>query len=77
MPEPLSPKIGFGMNRHRLAVFHGHVLDDVLVGLNLIGHLQQFGEDHVDLGLAGGADLVMLDLDLHATGFEGDDHLRT
>ncbi len=39
------------------------VLDDVLVGHHLVAHLGQRREAHVDLGLAGGADLVVLDLD--------------
>ena len=44
----------------------GDALDDVLVEHQLVGHRQQGVEAHVDLGLAGGADLVVLHLDLDA-----------
>ncbi len=62
--------------RGRLAVGAGHVLHDVLVEHQLVGHAQQRVEAHVDLGLARGADLVVLDLDLDAQPLEHEDHLR-
>ena len=55
-----------GHERDRLAVLPGHVLDDVLVQHELVGHREQRVEAHVDLGLAGGAHLVVLHLDLDA-----------
>ena len=61
--------------RHRLARRPRHVLDDVLVEHELVGHRQQRVEAHVDLGLAGGADLVVLHLDLDADALERQDHL--
>jgi len=42
----------------------------------LSGHDQQRVEAHVDLGLAGRGHLVVLDLDLDAQAFHGQDHLR-
>ena len=38
---------------------------------------QQRVEAHVDLGLAGGGHLVVLDLDLDAETLHGEDHLGT
>ena len=61
--------------RRRLARRVGDVLDDVLVEHELVGHAQQRVEAHVDLGLAGGADLVVLDLDLDAEPLHREDHL--
>ena len=52
--------------RRRLARGVGDVLDHVLVEHELVGHAQQRVEAHVDLGLAGGAHLVVLHLDAHA-----------
>ena len=62
--------------RHRVAGGVRHVLDDVLVEHELVGHRQQRVEAHVDLGLAGGAHLVVLHLDLDAQLLERQDHLR-
>ena len=53
-----------GHERRRQPVLPGDVLDDVLVEHQLVGHRQQRVEPHVDLGLAGGAHLVVLHLDL-------------
>ena len=63
-------KSGFGMNVADLPRCRADVLDDVLVEHELVGHRQHGVEAHVDLGLAGGADLVVLHLDLDADGFE-------
>ena len=49
--------------RHRLAVALRDVLADVLVPHELIGHLDQRLELHVDFALAGRGDLVMVRLD--------------
>ena len=54
----------------------GDALDDVLVEHELVGHPQQRVESHVDLGLAGGADLVVLHLDLDPHLLHRQDHLR-
>ena len=58
---------GLGHEGGDLAVVAGHVLDDVLVGHDLVGHAHQAVEAHVDLGLAGGGHLVvvLLDVDAH------------
>ena len=45
--------------RDRLAVLPRGVLDDVLEQLDVIGRVQQRVELVVDLGLTGGADLVV------------------
>ena len=49
--------------RHRLAVALRDVLADVLVPHELIGHLEQRLELHVDFALAGRRDLVVVRLD--------------
>ena len=59
MPEPLSPNSGFGMNVTDSAVLPRGVLDDALEQLDVIGRVQQRVELVVDLGLTGGADLVV------------------
>ena len=66
MPEPLSPNSGFGMNVAVLPRGPRGVLDDVLEQHQLVGCVQQRVELVVDLGLAGGADLVVRALDLDA-----------
>ena len=55
-----------GHERGGVAVLVGDVLDDVLVHHQPVGHLGQGVEPHVDLGLAGGAHLVVVDLDVDA-----------
>ena len=55
-----------GHERRDVAVLSGDVLDDVLVDHHLVAHLGQRVEPHVDLGLPGGADLVVLHLDAHS-----------
>ena len=64
-----------GHERCRLAVLVRHVLHDVLVEHQLVGHAGQLVEPHVDLGLTRGAHLVVLDLDLDAHLLEGEHHL--
>ena len=52
------------------------VLHHVLVEHQLVGHRRQRVEAHVDLGLARGADLVVLHLDRDADLLERQQHLR-
>ena len=75
MPEPLSPKSGFGMNVAVLPLRARHVLDDVLEPQELIGGEHHGREAHVDLALPGGGDLVVLDLDVEAELLQGHAHL--
>jgi hypothetical protein len=63
MPEPLSPKIGFGMNVASCRARPGDVLDDVLELHQVVGGVLAACRTVVDLGLAGGADLVVAALD--------------
>ena len=76
MPEPLSPKSGFGMNVTRLAGRAGDVLDHVLVGHDLIGHAGQRLVAEVDLALAAGRDLVVVELARDAEPLERQHHRR-
>src|SRR5258708_296600 len=55
-----------GHERRRIAVAITHVLDDVLVLQDLIGHAHQRPKAHVNFGLAGGTALVVVDFDLDA-----------
>ena len=73
MPEPLSPKSGFGMNVTVLLCF-GDVADDVFVILHVVAHRLERRETDIDLGLAGGRDFVMLALDRDAGFFEFEAH---
>ena len=57
-------RLGHEGRRHPVA--HRDVLDDVFVPGQPVGHLGQRLEAHVDLGLAGGRDFVMLFLDADA-----------
>jgi len=66
---------GLGHEGRGAAVLPGGGLDDVLVDHHLVRHRQQRAEAHVDLGLPGGADLVVLDLDFDAHVDHGQDHL--
>ena len=72
---PVVHEDRLGHERDRLAGGACDVLDDVLVEHQLVGHAQHRVEAHVDLGLARGADLVVLDLDLDADGLEHLHHL--
>ena len=58
----------------RLAVRPGHVLDHVLVGHDLIGHPRQALEAEVDLALAAGRDLVVMELARDAEPLERQHH---
>src|SRR4030043_239003 len=52
-----------GHEGRHLIVPVGDVLDDVLVPHHLVGHGHQSVELHVDLGLAGSRNLMVVDLD--------------
>ena len=75
MPEPLSPKIGFGMNVTVLVVSLGDVAHDVFVILHGVAHAFERREPDIDLGLAGGGDFVMLALDRNAGFLQLQTHL--
>ena len=66
MPEPLSPKIGLGMKVAVLPAAQATFLMMYLNSISLSAGVQQRVELVVDLGLAGGADLVVRALDLDA-----------
>ena len=63
--------------RRGLAPAPRHVLHDVLVVHDLVGSLEQRAVPHVDLRLAGGADLVVLHLDRDAHLLHLEHHLGT
>ena len=56
-------------------VAHRDVLDDVFVPGQPVGHFGQRLEAHVDFGLAGGGDFVMLFLDADADALHLEHHL--
>ncbi len=66
MPEPLSPNSGFGMNVAVLPLAHATFLMMYLNFSTSSAAAVQRVELVVDLGLAGGADLVVRALDLDA-----------
>ncbi len=59
-----------GHERRRVPVLVADVLDDVLVDEDLVRHVHERVEAHVDLGLTGGADLVVMHLDRDARIYE-------
>ena len=76
MPEPLSPNSGFGMKVTVLPAALATFLTTYLYSIRLSAMAQQRVELDVDLGLAGGADLVVLHLDRDAALDQLADHLR-
>ena len=77
MPEPLSPKSGFGMNVAVLPCLRATFLTMYLNHMQLVGHRDAASvELHVDLALTGGGDLVVADLDLDARRLQREHHLR-
>jgi len=65
---PVVPKQRLGHEGDRLPIPPGHVLDDVLVPLEPVGHLDQGRRLHVDFRLPGGGHFVVL-------AFHGNPHL--
>ncbi len=65
----------FRHERDGLARFPRGVLDDVLVLEDVVRGLQERPVAHVDLGLAGRADLVVMDLDVDPDLLQVDHHL--
>ena len=56
--------------RDGLAMTFGDVLEDVFEPHELVGHLDQGSEPHVDFGLTRGGDLMMLSLNGDAQAFQ-------
>ena len=52
----------------------GHVTNDIFVILHRVAHASERREADVDLGLAGGSDLVMLALDRNSSSLEFEAH---
>ena len=71
---PVVLKQRLGHEGDRVASRLGDVLDDVLERHEVVGGLQQGAEPEVDLCLTGGADLVVLHLDVDARRHEDLDH---
>ena len=69
------PEQRFGHESGDHIVLAGDVFNDVLVPHDLVGHAQQGIVLHVDLALAGGGDLVVVDLDGNADFYHLQDHL--
>ena len=66
MPEPLSSKIGFGMNVTLLPAAHATFLSTYLNVMQLVGHGEERVEADADLALAAGGHLVVVQLGLDA-----------
>src|SRR5208283_806837 len=64
-----------GHEGHDLPMLARDVAEDVLVIHEAVCQLGQWAEPHVDLGLTGRTDLVMMDLDRHADLLQGQNHL--
>ena len=64
-----------GHEGHGLPVLVGHIADDVLVQHQVVRHLEERGEPHVDLGLAARGDFVMVALGVNAALDHGLHHL--
>ena len=63
------------MGRH--AMFFGDHANDVLVVQQIVGHFGERAEAHIDLTLAGGAYLVMVNFDFHSQLLESQHDLRS
>ena len=74
-PGPVVHEYGFRHERNRLLVSPGHILDDVLENRHVVGLAQERGVLDVDLGLAGGADLVVVEFYLDPVLLEFERHL--
>ena len=75
MPEPLSPKSGFGMNVAVLPCLRATFLTMYLYHISLSAIVTRRVEPHVDLALTAGRDLVVVDLDLDADRLQRQHHL--
>ena len=71
MPEPLSPNSGLGMKVAVLPAAQAVFLMMYLNSIRLSADAQQGVELVVDLGLAGGAHLVVAPLELEARRWSG------
>ena len=74
-PRAVVAEEGLGHEGDDLAVFLRGVLRHVFVLQDVVRHRQERVEAHVDLGLPGGRDLVVLDLDGDADRFQGEHHV--
>ena len=74
MPEPLSPKSGFGIKVAVMPALARDVLDHVFVDHHVVGHPPQRREAHVDLALPTGRDLVVMGFDGYADLLERQHH---
>ena len=54
-----------------------HVLGDILIQHHLVGHVHKRVEEHIDLGLAAGGDLVMMGFDGDSALLKNCHHFRT
>ena len=77
IPEPLSPLKRLGHEGYSLTVAVGNVLDDILEPLQLVSHVNQGGETHVDFSLTTSSNLVMLALDADSNLLKFKNHLIT
>ena len=66
---------GLGHEGGHLAVLTGHVLNDVFVDHDLVGHISEGVILHIELPLAGGSHLVVMHLHGDAAVDHGEHHL--
>ena len=64
-----------GHERRGHAVFARDILHHVFVDHQIVGHARQRGETHVDFGLAGRRDLMVMSLDSGSPALQGQHHL--
>src|SRR5437588_582872 len=70
-------RLRLGHERRGFMVAARHLFDDVLVPLELIGHLHQGVEPHIDFRLPGRGHFMMMRFDLDTHVFHEQDHLGT
>ncbi len=75
MPEPLSAKSGLGIKVTVLLFLLATFFEDVLEPHELVAHLDQGLEFHVDFRLSGRGHLMVLRLYFHTELFQNQDHL--
>jgi len=75
MPEPLSSKQRLGHKGDRLIISFATFFKDIFKPHELVPHLDQGPEFHVDLRLAGRGHFMMLGLYFYAKLLQDHDHL--